>query len=138
MNELLNPNTSIKMPSCDTPKLLADDFVHFNSKVHKIRADLDNSHQASLHRGSRVTPTPVLQSFQEIALEDVTKMIMKSPTKSCSMDPLPTWLLKEKSVLETLVPYITQTINVSLCTGTVPLSFQSARITPILKGELQR
>ena len=60
----------------------------------------------------------------------VAKIIKNSPTKSCTLDPLPTWLLKKT---DTLPPTITQIINKSLASGTFPTSFKSALVRPLLK-----
>ena len=62
--------------------------------------------------------------------EKILKIIKNSPTKSCSLDPLPTWLLKKT---DTLLPTITQIINKSLASGTFPTSFKSALVRPLLK-----
>jgi hypothetical protein len=57
--------------------------------------------------------------------------IIKSPSKYCELDPLPTYLLKE--VLKYLLPLITAIINKSLVESKVPLSFKKANIRPLLK-----
>jgi len=57
-------------------------------------------------------------------------IIIKSPSSSCELDPLPKYLLKE--VLEYLLPLITAIINRSLVESTVPLSFKKANIRPLL------
>ena len=56
---------------------------------------------------------------------------MKSPDKSCELDPIPTWLLKK--CIDVLLPLVTSIINMSLSTNQVPLDFKSARIRPLLK-----
>ena len=61
--------------------------------------------------------------------EEILKIIKNSPTKSCSLDPLPTWFLKKT---DTLLPTITQIINKSLASGTFPTSFKSALVRPLL------
>ena len=55
----------------------------------------------------------------------------KSPNKSCSLDPIPTWLLK--NCLDPLLPLITKIINQSLAEGDVPRAFKVAHVTPLLK-----
>ena len=47
--------------------------------------------------------------------DEVLDIIVKSPSKSCELDHLPTYLLKE--VLKYLLPYITAIINKSLVSG---------------------
>ena len=62
---------------------------------------------------------------------EVRDIIIKSPSKSCELDPLPTYLLKE--VPEYLLPLILAIINKSLVVSKVPLSFRKANIKPLLK-----
>ncbi|MGB5557614.1 MAG: reverse transcriptase family protein, partial [Paracoccaceae bacterium] len=57
--------------------------------------------------------------------------IMKSPTKSCILDPIPTSLTKQH--LDDLVPIVTDIVNASLSTGSVPSQFKQAVVTPLLK-----
>ena len=63
--------------------------------------------------------------------DEVHDIIITSPSKSCELDPLPTYLLKE--VLEYLLPLITAIIDKSLVESKVPLSFKKANIRPLLK-----
>jgi hypothetical protein len=61
--------------------------------------------------------------------------VIKSPTKSCSQDPVPTWLLKDSSVLQTAIPLLVATINTSLSECSVPSNLKTAHVTPLLKKE---
>ena len=56
---------------------------------------------------------------------------MKSSTKACALDPMPTWLLKE--LLPSIALLMTDFINSSLQSGVVPDSMKSAAVTPLLK-----
>lgn len=60
----------------------------------------------------------------------MSKTIREAPAKSCSLDRLPTWLLKN---MDNLVPIITSIINESLTTGEFPTSFKTALVRPLLK-----
>ena len=51
--------------------------------------------------------------------------------KSCELDPIPTWLLKD--CIDVLLPLITLIMNMSLASRCVPRDFKSARIKPLLK-----
>ncbi len=64
-------------------------------------------------------------------MDDVKKLIMKSPTKSCSLDPIPTDLLKQ--CLDVLLPIIVDIINLSLSSGGFPAIFKLALVIPLLK-----
>ena len=56
---------------------------------------------------------------------------MKSPTKSCLLDPWPTFLLRE--CIDILLPSITRVVNCSLSEGVVPDEFKKAIATPLIK-----
>ena len=58
-------------------------------------------------------------------------LIMKSPSKSCSLDLMPTWLLK--LYVSELLPIITAIVNVSMDSWRVPPVFKCAQIRPLLK-----
>ena len=59
------------------------------------------------------------------------ELILKTASKSCKLDPIPTSLTKQ--YLDALVPVITEIINTSLTTGIVPDCFKSAIVKPVLK-----
>ena len=56
---------------------------------------------------------------------------MSTKSKSCSLDPIPTTILKE--FLLELLPFITEMCNKSLSEGWLPRSQRHAIITPIIK-----
>ena len=56
---------------------------------------------------------------------------MKSSTKSCLLDPWPTFLVKE--CIDILLPSITRFINCSLSEGVVPNGCKKAIVTPLIK-----
>ena len=56
---------------------------------------------------------------------------MKSPSKSCSLDPWPTFLVLD--YLDILITPITSIINASLEQSKCPNFFKQAHVTPILK-----
>ena len=56
---------------------------------------------------------------------------MRSPSKSCSLDPIPTTILKEG--IDDLLPFLTAMCNASLLEGHLPVSQRHAIITPLIK-----
>jgi len=56
---------------------------------------------------------------------------MKSPVKSCSLDPVPTFLVHE--FVDILLPYLTSMVNACLQQGRLPISQKHAIVTPLLK-----
>ena len=67
-----------------------------------------------------------LSSFMDATEIEIRNIIKLSPAKSCKLDPLPTWLLKE--CIAELVPTITDIVNMSLRD-----SLKTALIRPLLK-----
>ena len=62
---------------------------------------------------------------------DVRKLVNKSATKSCELDPISTHFLKKH--LDVLIPLITRIVNTSLQTGQFPNTLKSAIVRPLLK-----
>ena len=69
--------------------------------------------------------------FVPVKISEVSRIVMKSSTKACALDPMPRWLLKE--LLPSIAPLMTDFINSSLQSGVVPDSMKSAAVTPLLK-----
>ena len=56
-----------------------------------------------------------LDEFASATMSEIKKVIESSPTKSCELDPIPTWLLK--SCLHELLQILTKIVNTSLETA---------------------
>ena len=74
---------------------------------------------------------PGLFKFDDASPDNIAKVIKNSPTKSCLLDPWPTFLVKD--CLDILLPSITKLVNCSLLEGAVPDGFKSAVVTPLIK-----
>jgi hypothetical protein len=138
LNQLLHKNDTHPLPEHNTlPELLESFNSFFQSKILQIRQKLDAIKIGEFLPASSVLPiidippSSNLDSFEELSVEDVKKIIMRSPSKSSLLDPLPTWLLK--SLVDMLAPIITKIVNLSLQNGAVPSSMKKALVTPILK-----
>ena len=87
INQLLQPRTDVT-----TPTLSADDFAtHFRHKV--VSRAMANSAPPVITARS-ATP---LRSFEPVTEQEISKLLSTSPSKSCCLDPIPTWLLKRIS-----------------------------------------
>ena len=104
----------------------------FINMVQNIRRDLqtDQMHDIDQDIDTSSVNTP-LERFTHASEDEVKTLIMKSPSKSCSLDPMPTWLLK--LCVSELVPIITAIVNVSMDICRVPPVFKCAQIRPLLK-----
>ena len=72
-----------------------------------------------------------LNFFLSATEDGVRRLVNKSPSKSCSKDPVPTCFLKEH--LDCLLPNIANIVNLSMSTGIVPTQMKAAFVTPLLK-----
>ena len=118
------------LPSINPLQLLADRFVEFfTEKIEKIRSTFSAS--VNLQHITPDSPPPMFPSFSTVTEEEVTKIITSSPSKSCSLDPWPTFLVLD--YLDILISPITSIINASLNQGKCPDFFKQAHVTPLLK-----
>ena len=69
--------------------------------------------------------------FKLTTAVELSKFITKMARKSCSLDPIPSNLLK--LCFSDLVPIITKIVNCSLESGEVPLPMKRAILSPLLK-----
>ena len=64
-------------------------------------------------------------------MEEIRGVLIRSPAKTCSLDPIPTDVLLES--IDILLPFICLMCNSSLLEGCLPGSQKAAIITPVLK-----
>ena len=69
--------------------------------------------------------------FNEVSENEVLKIIKNSPAKSCLLDPVPTFLLKD--CVEILLQSVTKLVNLSLAVGVFPQKFKKVVVTPHIK-----
>jgi len=69
-------------------------------------------------------------SLQHLVTE-IGKLLVKSPSKSCELDPMTTYLLKQ--CVNNVLPVITAMVNKSLNEMSVPTAFKQAIVRPLLK-----
>jgi len=75
--------------------------------------------------------TPTLSQWTAVTHDEVEKMIGSALNKTCQLDPVPTWLVKDVGQL--LSPFITLLFNKSLASGIFPSDFKHAVVHPLLK-----
>lgn len=118
------------LPDHENSQELADNFSNFFSeKIQKINATFTDSTYAP---PDVPPPESILSRFTLLSEDMVRKVIMDSPAKSCSLDPIPTVLLK--ACIDEILPITTTIFNMSLQTGIVPAAFKEAIITPLQKS----
>jgi len=117
------------LPEDSSDSSLANKFCnYFVDKINVIRNLFSKSDSCS---PEPLTQPPCFSEFSPVSCDEVRKIIINSPTKSCPLDPWPTFLVKE--CLDILVNPLTQMVNLSLAEGVFPDRFKSAIITPLIK-----
>ena len=131
-NQLLGRTKKSSLPNNIPTSDLPDTFCQFfNDKVEQIRNDID----------TQSADPPVFEpftgskfcDFEPVTKASMLKLILKTASKTCNLDPIPTPLTKQ--YLDVLVPVITKIINTSLTTGIVPDCFNAAIVKPLLNKQ---
>ena len=95
---------------------------YFIDKIATIRQSLEQSEVQMARPGDTAAATESLTAFQPTSEKEVFKAIRCWATKSCPIDPLPVWMLKQH--IGTLLPTITKIDNLSMATGMFPFQFK--------------
>ena len=126
-NKLLHRNKKSPLPLHVSDQSLAVSFSKFfTSKIALIRDALPPPVPAVCS-----SPASTLTTLRSASHDEISIFMLKSPAKSCDLDPIPTSLLRQCS--NSIVPAITMIINHSLKSSVVPSAFKSAHVLPLLK-----
>ena len=135
LDRLLGKKETV-LPSGVSDKKLAGDFASFfNGKIEKIRSVVMEEQEG--FKGTdpvieRCPPECSLTKFEEISQFELVRVVKEMSSKSCDLDPIPTWLVK--GCLEELAPILTDIVNKSLRRASVPESLQKALVMPTIKN----
>ena len=116
----------------DMPEVFNSFFV---KKISKIRELFETNEtfdsDVQLQPCSSSFNGKNLSEFNALSCKEVKDIILSSPLKSCSLDPIPTQFLCQH--VDVLIECITSLINDSLNSGVMPLCFRHAIISPLIK-----
>ena len=120
LNGLLHRSRVSVVPDfCDLSSLAETFSAFFHDKIEKIRVCFSK----------RLCPEslpdykpPRMSQFRQVSVDEVRKIILNSPKKSCCLDPWPTFLVVE--YIDFLVSPITKLVNLSLKEGVFPSCFK--------------
>ena len=102
--------------------------LFFERKVENIRASTSKAPLPSIQS----TASSLMTTFGATTSEQVARLISAAPTKHCTLDPIPTWLLKD--CVAELSPFLTDLFSAAiLVTAEVPPALKRAIITSLLK-----
>ena len=106
-----------------------EEFVDFfDFKISKIQKEFPKLTDSLT---TESTSVPKMNTFRDLSVIEVAKIFNKLPAKHCSLDPVPTWLVKLCS--DILAPFLTLFVNCSLRSGSFPDIFKVAIVRPLLK-----
>ncbi|XP_072021288.1 uncharacterized protein [Amphiura filiformis] len=128
LNGLLNTSSRV-LPNADSNTDLANDFLSFFvEKVETIRSNNTTTTESVVNH--KVCENN-MSGFESLSTSSVSEIICQMSNKSCSLDTLPSWLIKQN--LPHLLSIITRIVNASLVSGVFPETLKHSIITPVLK-----
>lgn len=134
MAHLLGNKKTPIFPSAPSDQILANDFINFfTNKISKIRNNIESGRLATaspIEYDNQFCGT-LLNHFTSCTPEQICKYIHMAPNKSCELDPVPTWLLKE--IAEKMSVPLCNIINKSFELSEIPSSLKQAHIRPLIK-----
>ena len=112
VNHLTGCKPEIPLQTRNSDRELKDEFAsYFLNKIVRIREELDDQ---PIYQSSK-NDTPEFNNFKEVSEDQVQRLVMRTKSKSCELDLIPTTLLK--NILPSILPAITKIINLSLLSG---------------------
>lgn len=135
LNSLLKVQTAPLHQNDDSDTLSQEFASFFCTKISTIRkniADCVDSEQLTTPPTKPRTPPPILSELTPTSVEELMRLIKKSPGKSCELDCIPTSLLKE--TMDVHLPVLTKVINASFSAGCFPSQLKTAIVRPLLKN----
>ena len=129
---LLKPKTPV-LPSTYNNQDLANEFQKFFvTKISDIRSSFSSVPYNVPQTLPHLQPECRLSVFEPATVAEIQRVIMKSPSKSCELDPVSTSMIKQN--IDIFVPYIfTKLVNESLSSGCFPDSLKVSYIRPLIK-----
>jgi len=111
------------------PLFTADDFLaSYTAKILDVRRATENSSPPQ-----HSTTDCRLPSLNVVTSEELRRLVLASPPKSCELDPLPTFLLQE--YVDVLLPLLTVLCNRSIQDGVLSPSQKRSILIPVLKSD---
>ena len=136
MNNLLNRKQVSPLPPHDDSKVLANRLGNFfQNKILDIYNQLSVRVTENLSKFGAELPryNYAMNAFQHVSPDKINTMLSRAPSKSCELDPLPTWLVKKcGGVLNGIISHI---VNTSLGQSVMPCDYKRAILAPLLKKE---
>ena len=102
---------------------------HLSPSINFLQAKIDSTRKSTENSPPPVfsSTAAVLSSWKPLQPDAIRQLIMDSSSKSCELDLLPPFLVKE--FLDELVPFLVILRNSSLAQGFVPALYERAVVS---------
>ena len=127
INSLVCPAAPVTPVFCEADSNAFLSF--FINKIKMIKEKIPPSLSATTAVSEPVSS--LWSSFQSVSFADISALVTKMKPSSCSSDVIPYRLFVK--VFDTIGPWVTKMVNLSLSTGVFPNSFKHAVVEPLLK-----
>jgi len=132
LNHVLHRSPPRSLPEfCSIGQLATRFGSFFKDKITAIRTAFPNTPMSDDTVSHDILITPSLSTFCPATEDEIRRLVMAAPNKSCNLDPIPTPLLK--TCIDVLLTTITSLVNKTLAEGVFPSTFKNAHVTPLLK-----
>ena len=132
VNQLMHNKPCRSLPFHDCILKLSEAFgKYFITKIDLIREKINVTEASPVSFPTSSSCSTRMSKFALTTTEEVLKVIKDAKKSTCTLDPLPTSILK--NCADTIAPLYSHLINISLSSGTVPLCLKHALVSPLLK-----
>ena len=104
------------MNTIDLANSFGEFFIGKVNKIHDVGDKCTTHDNVQMFDGScNVSADVSFDQFANVSDDELLQVISKCPNKSCVLDVLPTWLLKQH--VGVLLPTLVRIVSMSLSTG---------------------
>ena len=129
VDSFLEKKSGLPLPKHKSLPLLLEDFgKFFVTKIKDLLCTLPTTTNLTTEVATHVSSMNV---FQQVSVDDVYTLMCSSKSKTSSLDPMPTFLVKRFARI--LAVPIASIINMSIANFSVPVALKLAHVTPLLK-----
>ena len=130
--KFLHSHNDTPLQPCDSFNPRAEQFLDiFSKKISNIRSEhIKNVNIIDINTDGE-PQTCLLTAFEPATETKIGVLLISSPVKSCELDPIPTWLLRD--CVHGIILVLTTIVNMSLRTGVMPSHLKGAHVRPVFK-----
>ena len=123
-----NINRLLRRQATSTSTLNVDVLAnYFRTKIATIRQSTSGASR-SIIEPRIIEP---FTNFEAVTVDEIIKLLRTSPSKQCSLDTVPTWLVK--SMADHIAPLLCGICNALIKSAVMPISQKQAVVYPRLE-----